>query len=167
MLLRLLTVLPLLSACTSRVTFISTQDNDSALYDVTPTPIRMSSELAALTEEASSFGFTAIVPVGEALAVAFSHSGASIWELQLVNSHMDTHYSDVMILGSRWDVEYALSVIASRGETVHSASSTATGSSSSGPGPAAREAVERVVLDISRQVAALTKTRDPSTTPEE
>ena len=154
-----LAVVLALAGCVSNAPMDITKSGRESVIpaDLRLNDVRLSIKLATLEDNVGQMGSTYSVHSGKVFRQVFSGGEDAPFSLDLINSSMTQSMNDVMILATKSNVTYTASVVLVVDGSKQTISSTATASTAWTLDRAAREAVERVVVDIARQVEVLTK----------
>lgn len=148
-----------LAGCVTNAPMDITQSGRESVIpaDLRVKNIRLSVSLATLEDKVGQMGSTFSVHSGKVFRQVFVGGEDAPVSMDLVNSSMTQSMGDFMLLASKSNVTYTASVVLTVNGTKHTISSTATASTAWTLDRAAREAVERVVIDIARQSEVLLK----------
>ena len=143
----------ILSGCVSNLPMDITQSGRASILppDLKLSKIRLTVKLATAEDVVSQMGSTFNVHSGKIYRQVFTGGENNIVSLDLINSSMTQSMSDVMILGTTSNVTYSATLLLMIGDKKYIISSTATASTAWTLDRAAREAIERVVIDIAKQ----------------
>lgn len=115
----------------------------------------MTTELATLENDAKDFGFTFRFQTGKVFHQVFTGDEDAPAVLSLVNSTVSKQSSNIMLLGTSTQIIFSVSVsLRAPDGSKHILSATGAGSTAWTIDRAAREAVERAVIDLAAQVKA-------------
>lgn len=121
--------------------------------------VRPSIKLATLEDTMAMMGSTFRVHSGKIFAQVFKGDESAAASVDLVNSHITQSDSDYMVLWSTVQVTYTATIVLRRGDQVHTLNSTGIAHTKWDVTDAAKEAVERVTLDLARQCEAILRTK--------
>lgn len=150
-------VMALFSAgCVSNVPMDITQSGrESVLPADLKLQIRLTTKLATLEDPLKMMGNSFNVHSGKVFRAVFVGGEDAPVVMDLVNSSMTQSLNDVMILATKSNVNYSVSVLVSLGDKKQILTTTSTASTAWTLDRAAREAVEKAVIDLARQAKAL------------
>ena len=132
---------------------ITRSGRDSVLPpDLKLTSVRLTAKLAAATDTFAIMGSTFDVQTGKVYMQVFTGGEEAGATLDLVNSSMTQSMNDVMIIATKSNITYSATVVLKYPGGKQVITSSATASTAWSSDRAAREAVERVVIDIAKQV---------------
>ncbi len=155
-----LALLLALAGCSTPVVVDPTAANRETL--ITPQSavpaVRLSTQLATLENDVSDFGFKFRAQSGKVFRQVFTGGEDAPAMLDLVNVNISKSSSDLMILATKTQIVFQVSVSlrAADGQK-HVLSSTGVGSTAWSIDRAMREAMEKAVLDLGKQVEAILK----------
>jgi hypothetical protein len=114
--------------------------------------VRLTTKLATAEDVLSQMGSTFNVQSGKVYRQVFTGEEGAPARLELVNSSITQSMSDVMILGTKSNVTYTATLLFTYGDGKQQMiTSTGTAATAWTVDRAAREAVERVVVDVAKQ----------------
>lgn len=117
--------------------------------------IRLTTKLATLEDPVKMMGNSFNVHSGKVFRTVFVGGEDAPVVMDLVNSSMSQSLNDVMILATKSNVNYSVSVLISQGDKKQILTTTSSASTAWTLDRAAREAVEKAVIDLARQAQAL------------
>jgi hypothetical protein len=153
--LRLIAIFALLasSGCVSNVPMDITQSGRASILpgDLQLSKVRITVKLATFEDLVGQMGSTFNVHSGKIYRQVFTGDEDAPASLDLINSSMTQSMNDVMIFATKSNVTYSATVLLTIGDKKQIITSTATAATAWTLDRAAREAVERVVIDIAKQ----------------
>lgn len=146
-------VIVFLSGCVSNMPMDITQSGRASILpdDLRLSQVRLTVKLATVEDVVSQMGSTFNVHSGKIYRQVFTGGETAPASLDLINSSMTQSMNDVMIFATKSNVTYSATVLLTIGDKKQIITSTATAATAWTLDRAAREAVERVVIDISKQ----------------
>lgn len=115
------------------------------------TNVRLTTRLATLEDSLTQMGNQFNVQSGKVFRQVFTGGEEAPVYLDIVNSSMSQGLNNVLVLATKTNVTYSASVLLVKDGEKHVLSSTATAGTAWTIDRAAREAVERVVIDLAKQ----------------